>query len=322
MCVLENESLCINFKNALIKENIIDSTDSIDIKNIYTKTQRGIIINHYIISISNKTQKLFARMVKEKDCSYHVMPFLKTIKTNSKEFETPIALTAPFNIDNHMYIITTYIEGNELKALLPTITTDNLIQISNKINNNLDKIHSITNDRYSLDCSFTDKPFNEIMFEKLCEQVHKNKCIEIFLNCTDQNNLLSKSKRILDSSSFSKPTLIHMDIKPENIIVSPNNSVQLIDYELARFGDIDYEWTNILIKTLISNNDKFNQFILIPLLEKNFMSLKQAVKVDKYKTYLLYLSMNMFIYYVKCDKECPSQIIELINMIIKQITNS
>ena len=37
MCVLENESLCINFKNALIKENIIDSTDSIDIKNIYTK---------------------------------------------------------------------------------------------------------------------------------------------------------------------------------------------------------------------------------------------------------------------------------------------
>ena len=244
-------------------------------------------------------------MVKEKDCSYHVMPFLKTIKADSKEFETPIALTAPFNINNHMYIITTYIEGCELKSLLPTVTTDNLIQISNKINNNLNKIHSITNDRYSLDCNITDKPFNEIMFKKLYKQIHKNKCIEIFLSNTDKNKLLSKSKRILDSSSFSKPTLIHMDIKPENIIVSPNNSVQLIDYELARFGDIDYEWTNILIKNLISNNDKFNQFILIPLLEKIFMSLKQAVKVDKYKTYLLYLSMNMFIYYVKCFRECP-----------------
>lgn len=52
---------------------------------------------------------------------------------------------------------------------------------------------------------------------------------------------------ILDTSRFSKPTLLHMDIKPANIIYNDRTGTV---FEFARFRDIDYGWTQILWKRL------------------------------------------------------------------------
>ena len=76
------------------------------------------------------------------------------------------------------------------------------------------------------------------MFNKLYIQFHNEKCINHFMKNRDINKLLIIAKNILSNSTFSKPILIHMDIKPKNIIISPQGQVHLIDFELSRFGDL------------------------------------------------------------------------------------
>ena len=90
------------FKKVLLKERLIFDDDIIDVQNIYTKQQRGKAIQHYIITIPRKKEKVFIRMLKEKDNSFHVMPFLKDLENDYKN-SLPIALTKPFIIGHNTY---------------------------------------------------------------------------------------------------------------------------------------------------------------------------------------------------------------------------
>ena len=83
------------------------------------------------------------------------------------------------------------------------------------------------------------------------------------------------------------PTLIHMDIKPANIIYEPDTGVvALIDFEFARFGDIDYGWTQILL----SGRNQFNQFYreqIVPHLTRDRINLDDAFAIDSVNGKLL-----------------------------------
>lgn len=317
--VINEQQLYEEIQGKLIEMGLISRKDNISIKKIYRPIQNGETICHYLVIVHSKKKKLLIRTLKEKDYSYTVMNYLIRLNKKYSDIQFPTALAKPFVIEQNSYIVTSYLEGKDLNVLLPKISNDDLIQVSDKLNYILKCIHTVTDDKYSDGNQFSNYSYAEIMFNKIYSQLHNESCVRDLTSNIDVNKLLSTSTNILSNATFSQPTLIHMDIKPANIILSPCNDVHLIDFELCRFADLDYEWTNILIKTLIAYDTRFKQYVLLPILEKNFMPLKQALEIDKYRIYMLYLSINLYIYYNKCSRTCPTDILKLINMLINQL---
>lgn len=314
---INNQRLFSEFKRKLVEEKLIACTDTIKIQAIHPLKQNGEILHHYIISVESKETKYFIRTIKEKDNSCMVTEHLTSLCNNSNCFEFPYALTSPFAIDNHFFIITNYLEGKDLEMQMQVLTNDELVKIADELNEKLGLIHSITHDKYSFAGGFVDGTFGDIFFQKIREQF--NNKYNVFASNIDVNEFLSKVNIILQQASFSRPTLIHMDIKPSNIIISSTGNAQLIDFELSRFADLDYEWTNILIKSIHAYDERFKQYVLAPIIDKNFMPIERALLIDKYKVYLLYLAVNKYLYCFKHEITCPAPIVDLANMIVHQI---
>lgn len=317
MIMQDKNKLYSNFLGKLIDEKLMCNDDNISIKEIHPIIQDGQIMHHHIVTVERTNKKYLIRTIKEKDYSCSVMNYLVSLNNMSNRVIFPHALTSPFVIGDHTYIVTSYIEGENLESQIKTLSNEELVDLSYKIEENLKLIHSVTNDKYSDGIHPVNVSFGEIMYDKIFKQFHDKH--NIFAKEIDVNKLLDTVNSILSQSSFSKPTLVHMDLKPANIIISSQKEVHLIDFELSRFADLDYEWTNLLIKLVHAYDDKFKQYILNPIIEKNFLSLDKAILIDKYKVYLLYLSINKFIYCFKHVTPCPKTIIDLANYLIKQL---
>lgn len=275
------------------------------------------IMHHHIVTVERTNKKYLIRTIKEKDYSSSIMNYLVSLNNLSSHAVFLHALTSPFVIGNHSYIVTTYLEGENLESQIETLSNEEPVDLSYEIEENLKLIHSVTNDKYSDGIRPVNASFGKIMYDKIFKQFH-DEC-NIFAKGIDINKLLDTANSILSQSSFSKPTLVHMDLKPANIIISPQKEVHLIDFELSRFADLDYEWTNLLIKIAYAYDEKFKQYVLTPIIEKNFLSLDKAVLIDKYKVYLLYLSINKYIYCFKHAIPYPKTIIDLADYLIKQL---
>ena len=305
----------------MIEENFISTSDDIQIEIIYTTKQKDEFIHHYLVTDRSKTQKILIKTLKEKDYSYTVMNYLMDINKNCKDVEFPSVLGKPFVIDQRTYIPTSFLDGMDLNKAISTKSKNELLFISSELDRKLKLLHKVTNNFYSEGYQIRGLSYADIMFNKLYNQFCIEKYTSYFTKNRDIKKLLLVAKNILSNAAYSKPTLIHLDIKPHNIIISSNEKVYLVDFELARFGDIDYEWANLLIKTLHAYDKRFKKYVLQPIIENNFLPLEQAIKNDKYKIYMLYLSMNIYIYYLKCGKWCPLDIIKLINMLLDELIN-
>lgn len=317
MIVQDENELYYSFRSKLIDEKLICNNDKISIKKIHPIMQDGQIMHHHTVTVERTNKKYLIRTIKEKDYSSSIMNYLVSLNNLSSHAVFSHALTSPFVIGNHSYIVTTYLEGENLESQIETLSNEELVDLSYKIEENLKLIHSVTNDKYSDGIRPVNASFGKIMYDKIFKQFH-DEC-NIFAKGIDVNKLLDTANSILSQSSFSKPTLVHMDLKPANIIISPQKEVHLIDFELSRFADLDYEWTNLLIKIAHAYDEKFKQYVLTPIIEKNFLSLDKAVLIDKYKVYLLYLSINKYIYCFKHVIPCPKTIIDLADYLIKQL---
>lgn len=318
---IDDKKLYVNFRKKLIEENLISSNDKINIKKICGVTQYGMSIYHYVVTVSDKEEGYLIKTVKEKDNSYNIMHYIAELNKGFNSIRFPNVLTKPFIIQHKKYIITSYFNGLDLRTLLPTLLNEELLHISNILIEDLECIHSISNDRYSYGNKFCNTSYADIMYNKLRYQFNNNEeLLKTICKTINIDKILLNAKNILFSATYSKPTLLHMDINPSNIILSTDGNVYLIDFELSRFGDLDYEWANLLIKTLHVYDERYKQYVLQPILDQKFMPLDNALKIDKYKIYLLYHSINSYIYYSSNNKYCPSSIIELINILIKQLT--
>lgn len=319
--VIHRDKLYQKFQKKLIGEGLISVQDNIKIEIIYRTQLNGINIYHYLVKSSLNQKKFLIKTIKEKDYSYAVMDNLNQLNEAFPLHQYPRVLAKPFSIDQHTYVITSYLEGKELSTLITALSEEDLLRISELLDVKLKCIHTITSEQYSEGHQFSDNSFATIMSNKIYNQLYNNNYyIKQLIGNRDINSLLTTANDILYNSKFSEPTFIHMDVKPENIIISSSGDVHLIDFELSRFGDLEYEWSNILIKTLHLDREKFNRYVLNPIIEKNFLVLDEAIKIDKYKVYLLYLSMNAYIHCFKYNKKCSHNITELIDTILNQLT--
>lgn len=315
--IIQKNKLYSRFRSKLIDKNLICNKDKISIEETYPFIQDNQILHHYIVIVEHTDKKYLIRTIKEKDYSCSVMNNLVSLNNRSDYAIFPYALSSPFTIGNYSYIVTTYLDGKDLESQIKLLSNEELFDISNRIEDSLNLLHSMTNDKFSDGARLVDASFGEIMYDKIFMQFQdKHNC---FVKGINVKKLLNSVNTILSKTSYSKPTLIHMDLKPANIIVSPHNTVHLIDFELSRFADLDYEWTNLLIKQLHGYDNRFKQHVLCPIIENNFLSLDKAILIDKYKVYLLYLSINKYIYCLKHGIPCPKTITDLTHILINQL---
>jgi len=171
---------------------------------------------------------------------------------------------------------------------------------------------------YSENNEFLNFGCAEILKEKLAKRLEH----PAFQTISSQQlrRAYNRCCEILDDSSFSIPTLIHMDIKPANIIYNPKTeNLTLIDFEHARFGDIDFGWTQILLTGINKFSDEYKKFVL-PHIIKNRLTLDEALQIPKYRTYIFYQTACNIIYYYDRSIECPKDMVNYFNNLLEHLS--
>ncbi len=124
---------------------------------------------------------------------------------------------------------------------------------------------------------------------------------------------------ILDHSHFSQPTLIHMDIKPANIIYNQETGlVSLIDFEFARFGDVDYGW----VQLLLSGYNRFHPIYreqIVPSLLWGRITPEDALESPKLRCYLFYQTMCNLIYYADRGQPAPEKMEKIFDLLVEKL---
>lgn len=125
---------------------------------------------------------------------------------------------------------------------------------------------------------------------------------------------------ILEKCSYSPPTLLHMDVKPANIIYSPvTKDVTLIDFEFARFGDVDYGWTQIILSGINAFSRRYTDTI-VPQLTSGRLSLEDALLLPKFRCYIFYQTACNLIYYYDRKMNCPKSLEFLFNKLLNELS--
>ena len=63
---------------------------------------------------------------------------------------------------------------------------------------------------------------------------------------SDLKKIRQLYEETLETLSDVRPVLLHGDVKPANVIFDEvTKETTIIDWELARFGDVDFEWSKL-----------------------------------------------------------------------------
>ena len=215
------------------------------------------------------------------------------------------------------YYITTYIEGQALDSYSDTLSASIVNHIADCLIILVDNLEQIHASHYSEREAFIYDNYID-NFQRKLELKLQHPLVSNYSHQKLQH-ILNWSCEILENSQFSQPSLIHMDIKPANIIYNMETGfVSLIDFEFARFGDIDYGWTQLLL----SGCNHFNQFYkkqMIPRITNNRLPISEALKIPKYQCYLFYQLLCNMIYYSDRHLSCPKEMSDLFEFFIKKI---
>ena len=148
-----------------------------------------------------------------------------------------------FRADEPAYLVTAYAEGESLDKGLNWVThADTIVRSLGRL---LTNIHQISGDyfghlagpRYSSWLAFVDVRF----WRHVLPLVKAGLISE-----DDLDRIRALYDEAHDALNDARPTLLHGDVKPANIIFDANQRrTILVDFELARFGDPDFEWSKL-----------------------------------------------------------------------------
>lgn len=198
-----------------------------------------------------------------------------------------------FHADDPPYLVVDYEEGESLDQSLHWITYANLIV--NGLSRLLLDIHEINGDyfgrlagpRYSSWQAFVDVRF----------WYHVSPLVSAgIISKAD----LRRIRLLYDEASEAfrnvSPRLLHADVKPGNIVFdSARVKTALVDFELARFGDIDFEWCKLYRLGL--RWPEYGRTIVEPLLTE-FAPIQEhsAAQEAKKLLYALYVACSFLDY--------------------------
>lgn len=315
--LVNNDDLEKETGRKLVEYGLILASDTVRICPTHRVMIRGEWFSHFIVICIHSRQTFFLKTVKENDNFLLCNRFLQNLSIDGAEYLYPKILVPVFAFQGMNYYITTYIEGQALDTFPETLPQSTVNHIADRLLELIEHLTKLKASQYSERGNFVSDD---------CASILKKKLEARFLHPLIASYPYQKLERafnwcreILDHSQFSRPTLIHMDIKPANIIYnSETGLVSLIDFEFARFGDIDYGW----IQILLSGRNQFNQFYteqIVPRLTSNKMTLDDALSIPKYQCYLFYQTMCNLIYYFDRHLPCPKGMKELFEWFIAKM---
>lgn len=300
----------------LHEHGLIPFTSKVSLCPHHSISMNGELFSHFIVTCTHSQQHFFLKILKENDNFLLCDRFLRKIHIKEAKLPYPQIVVPEFVFHGMQYYVTTYIEGQPLDTfqdVLPPKTWDN---VADKLLILIDQLASLKATQYSEHGIFVPDDYASILKKKL-EARLQHPLIASYPHAMIER-AFNWSCDILDHSQFSQPTLIHMDVKPANIIYNEKTgSVSLIDFEFARFGDIDYGWTQILM----SGRNRFNQFYreqIVPRLTEGKLTWDEALNTPKFQCYLFYQAMCNLIYYHDHHLPCPDEFKELFNLLINR----
>ena len=229
------------------------------LRNVYallakTKTFRDVKVKVSSIYDSHPEEKCFLVETDPKSRKYKVRFTTESSKRSAATEHTAFNTLKQNNIKwvpqiyeyrpaDPAYLITEFKTGKSLdKSLTWTSAASNLVSGLSSI---LSEIHKIEGDYFGHLGSARYKSwrgFLDVRFWKHVNEVYEAKIISS-VDLRNIHMLYEESGPIFDKS---RPFFLHGDVKPANIVYnSRQKSVSLIDFELARFGDIDFEWIRV-----------------------------------------------------------------------------
>lgn len=310
-----------DFKN-FVKEKMTDlgliSCDEEIILFPYHQVRvQGELCYHYIVTRLSDNKKFFLKILKDDDRALHCNHFLRAFQDKEGNCPYPLIISSLIDYCNRQYYFYTFSEGETLEELEPHLLSDEWERIADKLKERVDELSTIHAPQYSDRNAFVSDSYSDIMkrkiMPKLKDTTFHDYPKEIIMAAHQQ------CMKILDSSNYSQPTLLHMDIKPANIIYNTKTSrLSLIDFELARFGDIDYGWAQILL-TKCKSYGKIYENYVYPRLTSDRLSLEDAMYIPKFQCYLFYQAACNLIYYNERQIPCPKEMKDVFEKMLNQL---
>jgi aminoglycoside phosphotransferase (APT) family kinase protein len=175
-----------------------------------------------------------------------------------------------FRADEPAYLVTSYAEGESLDKSLSWVPHAEFIVAG--LGQLMTKIHEIGGDyfghlagpRYSSWLAFVDVR----LWRHVLPLVKAG-----LISDDDLRRIHALYEEAHDALSHVRPTLLHGDVKPANTVFDTNRCrTILVDFELARFGDVDFEWSKLY--RLALRWPEYQRLIAMPIL--NRVSFDQA----------------------------------------------
>ena len=300
----EIEELTPIVKNKLIAKGLIGSDETIRLIVCHDIVLDDVPRNHYIIHCNETESRFFLKLQKKVDNIIHCNEYIQTIYQN-ENYALPHVLISPFSFHNDMFFITNYVEGYDLETLDLELSDAQWKKAAEDIRQQLMLLADIHTPYYSEHNKFFTDGYPEMFRKKLQTRI-KHISLTGYDECKMQS-AYNNSLKILNNSTFSKPSLIHMDVKPANIVFDPKTEkAVLIDFEFARFGDLDYGIVQVLLTQYNSFSDNYKKK-MFPVLADGLITFSQACEMPKLQVYLWYQTMCNIIYYHNHNTQCPSE---------------
>lgn len=182
----------------------------------------------------------------EKKSEFNIM---KKIATSGINMSIPI----DFGICNNgksVYQILTWIEGIEAKELLPSLSEKEQYEFGLKAGEMLRKMQKVEN--YS-----SSNKWAEIYRDKVEKYIEKyKKCGK---NLVDDNILFDFLEKHYKCLSNRPRSLLHADFQSDNMIITPNNELYVIDFQGSGVVDPYYALTGVMVTAEVSTQFSIGQ---------------------------------------------------------------
>ncbi len=303
-------------REKLLAQGVISGAQAVVLRPCHPFSLRGKQRFHFLIQCSPSGQIFFLKTVKDADGTLLCDEFLRKAYVGEQDCPYPLVLVPEFEALGNRYYITTFLEGFDLDRLPPGTTERDWMRFADRLLPRLRELEHIHAAQYSECSGFHSESCGTVLARKLRERARHP-----FLSCFPREQVtaaVNEYAAVLSRSIYSSPTLLHMDIKPANIIYDPRTeSISIIDFELARFSDLDYGRIQILLSGINSFAPAYRQ-ILVPRLTREYPSLEEAEKIPKLQCYLFYQCLCNLIYYYDHALPCPEQISVLFDRLLNQ----
>lgn len=206
--------------------------------------------------------------------------------------------------DQYYYLITDYVQGNDLWSVIQNLTDEQKNNIGKEIAQFLNELHSITGVSYDVGhyiptiprCTKSWKDGHLEYIERLRRGLTE---IDIEL---ESKKTVSKAfdyiyKNINSLEYQREPKLLHNDFHPKNIIVHEGSLAGIIDWECSQFGESDFELTHLFHWCIYPSVQDNNLELLLKSVVENLQIASNVPNIEKRLTiYQLEHELNQLIW--------------------------